>query len=65
MEASTTMKKLTRSQNSIPMPIMKSAKAIVIIPGSVRFGLFLGGRVGEGVASIKKADGSGSYPVFL
>lgn len=65
LKASNTMKKLTRSQNSIPMPIMKSAKAIVIIPGSVKFGLFLGGRVGEGVASIKKADGSWSYPFFI
>lgn len=65
LEASNTMKKLTRSANGIPIPIIKSAKAIVIIPGSIRFGLFLGGNIGEGVASIRKSDGSWSYPFFI
>jgi len=65
LEASNTMKKLIRSQNGIPMAIIKDAKAIVIVPGSVKFGLFLGGRFGEGVATIRKEDGSWSNPFFI
>jgi len=65
LEASNSMKKLIRSKNGIPMPIIKSAKAIVVVPGSVKFGFFLGGKYGEGVAVIKKQDGSWSYPFFI
>jgi lipid-binding SYLF domain-containing protein len=65
LEASNTMKKLIRSQNGIPMPIIKDAQAIVVVPGSVKFGFFVGGKYGEGVATIRKADGSWSYPFFI
>ncbi len=65
LEASNTMKKLIRSKNGIPMTIIKSAKAIVVVPGSVKFGFFLGGKYGEGVATIRRVDGSWSYPFFI
>jgi len=65
LEASNTMKKLTRSQNGIPMSIIKDAKAIVVVPDAVKFGFFIGGKYGEGVAVIKKEDGSWSYPFFI
>jgi len=65
LEASNTMKKLIRSQNGIPMSIIKDAKAIVIVPGSMKFGFFVGGKYGEGVGVIKKEDGSWSYPFFI
>ena len=65
LEASNSMKKLIRSKNGIPMSIIQSAKAIVVLPGSIKFGFFLGGKYGEGVAVIKKQDGSWSYPFFI
>jgi lipid-binding SYLF domain-containing protein len=65
LEASNSMKKLIRSQNGIPMSIIKNAKAIVVIPGAVKFGFFVGGKYGEGVAVIKKEDGNWSYPFFI
>jgi len=65
LEASNTMEKLLRSKNSIPTSIIKSAKAIVVVPGSVKFGFFLGGKYGEGVATIRKDDGNWSYPFFI
>jgi len=65
LEASNTMKKLIRSQNGIPLSIIKSSQAIVVVPGSVKFGFFFGAKYGEGVATIKKADGSWSYPFFI
>ena len=65
LEASNTMKKLIRSQNGIPMTIIKEAKAIVVVPDSVKFGFFLGGKYGEGVATIRKEDGSWSNPFFI
>ena len=65
LEASNSMKKLIRSQNSIPLSIIKDAKAIVIVPGSVKFGFFVGGKYGEGIAVIKKENGSWSYPFFI
>ena len=65
LEASNSMKKLIRNQNGIQMSIIKEAKAIVIVPGSVKFGFFVGGKYGEGIAAIKKEDGNWSYPFFI
>ena len=65
LEASNTMKKLIRSANGIPMSIIKDAQAIVVVPGSIKFGFFLGGKYGEGVATIRKEDGSWSNPFFI
>jgi len=65
LDASHVMQKLVRSQNGIPMSIIQEAQAIVIIPSSYTFGLFVGGKYGEGVASIRKKDGTWSYPFFI
>ena len=65
LEASNSMKKLIRSADGIPMSIIQDSKAIIIIPSSMKFGFFLGGKYGEGVASIRKVDGSWSYPFFI
>ncbi len=65
LEASNTMNKLIRSQNGIPLRVIKEAKAIVIVPRSIKVGFFLGGKYGEGVAVLKKEDGSWSYPFFI
>jgi lipid-binding SYLF domain-containing protein len=65
LEASNTMKKLIRSKDGIPLAIIQDAKAIVVVPNSVKFGFFLGGKAGEGVATIRKEDGSWSYPFFI
>ena len=65
LEASNTMKKLIRNQNGIPMAIIKEAKAIVVVPDSVKFGFFLGGKYGEGVATIRREDGRWSNPFFI
>ena len=65
LEASNTMKKLVRSQNGIPISIIKESQAIVVVPGSMKFGFFVGGKFGEGIATIRKADGRWSYPFFI
>lgn len=66
LNANNTLKKLTRSQsNTIPAAVMQNAKAIVVVPSSVRLGYIIGGKYGEGVASIRKADGGWSYPFFV
>jgi len=65
LEASNTMKKLVKSQDGIPMSIIQNAQAIIVIPEMERAGFFVGFKYGEGVASIKKADGNWSYPFFI
>ncbi|MBL0687471.1 MAG: lipid-binding SYLF domain-containing protein [Sulfurospirillum sp.] len=59
------MKKLIISKNGIPMEIIKEAQAIVVMPDSVKFGFFIGGKYGEGLATVRKQDGSWSYPFFI
>lgn len=65
LEAANSMKKLLRSEKGIPQKIIKSSQAIVVIPSSLKVSFFLGGKYGEGVASIRKSDGSWSYPFFV
>jgi lipid-binding SYLF domain-containing protein len=65
LEASNSLSKLLKNQNGIPMRIIEKAQAIVIIPGSIKFGLFIGAKYGEGVVSVKRSDGSWSYPFFV
>lgn len=65
LEAANSMQKLTLSKNGIPKKIMQQAQGIVVIPSSVKLGFFLGGKYGEGVASIRKKDGSWSNPFFV
>lgn len=65
LESSNSLSKLLKSPKGITTPIIKKALAIVIIPGSFKVGFFLGAKYGEGVASIKKSDGTWSYPFFI
>ncbi len=65
LEASNTLKDMLRSENMIPREVLTKARAIVIIPSAKRVGLFIGAEFGEGVASIKRYDGSWSNPFFV
>ncbi len=49
----------------IPKGLMRGARAIAVIPGVVKAGLFLAGRYGEGLISIRRTDGSWSLPAFI
>ncbi len=49
----------------IPKGLMREARAIAVIPGVVKAGLFLAGRYGEGLISIRHANGSWSLPAFI
>lgn len=52
-------------ESSIPSKLLDEAKAIVIIPDTIKAGLVLGGRRGRGVLSVRNADGSWSNPSFV
>lgn len=52
-------------ESSIPEKLLDEAKAIVIIPDTIKAGLVLGGRRGRGVLSVRNADGSWSNPSFV
>jgi len=65
LEATNTLEKLTLNKNTIPKKIMQQARAIVVVPSSIKVSFFVGGKYGEGVASIKKANGQWSNPFFV
>ncbi len=65
LEASNALKDMLRSENMIPGQVLTKARAVVIIPSAKRVGLFIGAEFGEGVASIKRYDGSWSNPFFV
>jgi lipid-binding SYLF domain-containing protein len=52
-------------ESSIPDKLLDEAKAIVIVPDTIKAGLVLGGRRGRGVLSVRTADGSWSNPSFI
>ncbi len=52
-------------ESSIPDKLLDEAKAIVIVPDTIKAGLVLGGRRGRGVLSVRTADGSWSNPSFV
>ena len=52
-------------ESAIPDKLFDEAKAIVVVPDSLKVGLVLGGRRGHGVVSVKNPDGSWSYPSFV
>jgi lipid-binding SYLF domain-containing protein len=52
-------------ESSIPEKLLDEAKAIVIIPDTIKAGLVIGGRRGRGVLSVRNADGSWSNPSFV
>ncbi len=51
--------------NKIPIKILQKARGIVVVPSATKIGFFLGGEFGDGVASIRKGDGSWSNPFFV
>jgi lipid-binding SYLF domain-containing protein len=51
--------------SAIPRAILKRAKAVAIIPNTLKAGFLFGGHRGKGVISAKNADGEWSQPAFL
>ncbi|MFT4246708.1 MAG: YSC84-related protein [Pseudomonas sp.] len=52
-------------EQAIPDKLLDEARAIVVIPDTLKAGLFIGGRRGYGLMSVKNPDGSWSQPVFV
>ena len=52
-------------ESSIPDKLLDEARAIVIVPDTIKAGLVLGGRRGHGVLSVRTADGGWSAPCFV
>lgn len=50
---------------SIPSDLLKEARAIAVIPSLLKAGFIFGGRRGEGLISVKRADGTWSDPSFI
>lgn len=52
-------------ESAIPDKLFDDARAIVIVPDTVKIGLVVGGRRGHGLVSVKTADGTWSNPSFV
>ena len=52
-------------ESAIPDKLLDEARAIVIVPDTLKIGLVLGGRRGHGVVSVKNPDGTWSNPAFV
>ena len=52
-------------ESSIPDRLLDDARAIVVVPDTIKAGFFIGGRRGLGLMSVKTADGTWSNPVFV
>ena len=50
---------------SIPDRLLEDAKAIVVVPDTIKAGFMLGGRRGLGLMATKTPDGTWSNPVFV
>ena len=50
---------------AIPNDLLGNAKAIAVIPDMVKAGFIFGGRRGEGLISVRSADGTWSNPSFI
>ena len=50
---------------AIPDRLLDEAKAIVVVPDTIKAGFMLGGRRGLGLMSVKSPDGTWSNPVFV
>ncbi|MFK5881007.1 MAG: lipid-binding SYLF domain-containing protein [Sulfurospirillum sp.] len=64
LDSANSLKEILRV-NKIPTKILLRSKAIVVIPSATKIGFFIGGEFGNGVASIRKGDGSWSNPFFV
>jgi lipid-binding SYLF domain-containing protein len=52
-------------ESSIPDILFDEAKAIVVVPDTLKIGLVLGGRRGHGLVSVKTPEGTWSNPSFV
>jgi len=52
-------------ESSIPDKLLDEARAVVIVPDTIKAGLVLGGRRGHGLISVKNPDGTWSSPAFV
>ncbi|WP_158637079.1 lipid-binding SYLF domain-containing protein [Arenimonas daejeonensis] len=52
-------------ETSVPEKMFTDAHAIAVIPDVVKAGLFLGGRGGTGLISVRSPDGTWSNPSFI
>jgi len=50
---------------SIPKDPLENAHAIAVIPDGIKAGLVVGGRLGDGLISVKTRDGTWSNPSFI
>ncbi len=52
-------------ESAIPDKLLDEAKAIVVVPDTIKAGLVFGGRRGHGLMSVKTPEGTWSNPVFV
>ena len=52
-------------ESAIPDRLLDDAKAIVVVPDTIKAGFMIGGRRGLGLMSVKSPDGTWSNPVFV
>jgi len=52
-------------ESAIPDKLLDEARAIAVIPDTIKAGLVIGGRRGHGVLSVKNPDGTWSNPTFI
>ncbi len=52
-------------EQAIPDKLLDEARAVVVIPDTLKVGLVIGGRRGHGLMSVKLADGTWSQPAFV
>ncbi|MGJ4730816.1 lipid-binding SYLF domain-containing protein, partial [Luteimonas sp. SDU101] len=52
-------------ESAIPDKLLDEARAIVVVPDTLKVGLVLGGRRGHGLLSVKSPDGTWSNPSFV
>ena len=52
-------------ESAIPDRLLDEAKAIVVVPDTIKAGFVFGGRRGLGLMSVTTADGTWSNPVFV
>jgi lipid-binding SYLF domain-containing protein len=52
-------------ESAIPDKLLDEARAIVVVPDTIKAGLVLGGRRGHGLMSVKTRENTWSNPVFV
>jgi len=52
-------------ESAIPDKLLDEARAVVVVPDSIKAGLIIGARRGRGLLSVKNSDGTWSNPSFV